>query len=164
MAFSLLKRLQAKDYATLLNLSLGLLALLSTHLLSRFAALFVIAAVFVDAADGWIARAGKGGNAFGRELDSLADMVSFGAAPAFFIFVARGDELGVLVGLFYAAMVAVRLAAFNLQKTKNYRGLPSPAAALLVLAGLYVFGDGLVTPLVAGLLMVANFELKKIKF
>lgn len=163
MAFSLLNKLRFKDLVTLVNLSLGLLALLSAHRLSYDAGLFVLAAILVDALDGKIARSSKGGpNAFGKELDSLADMASFGVAPAFLILANRFDELSVIVALFYASMAAVRLAHFNLQKEKGvYRGLPSPAAAFLVLVGLYFVGDAIVIPLISALLMVADVKFGK---
>lgn len=105
----------------------------------RAALLVGVAAVF-DALDGVIARKADADSEFGANLDSLADIVSFGAAPAFALFLASLNALGSLGVAACAAFVvfgAVRLARFPLVKNeRHFLGLPIPPAgvALAVLA------------------------------
>ncbi len=116
------------------------------------AAIAIIVAMILDGLDGRIARMTNTQTDFGAEYDSLADMVSFGIAPALVMFEwslksmsALGPEMakiGWLAAFFYAAMAALRLARFNVQ-TDNvekgyFRGLPSPAAAGLVISFIWV--------------------------
>jgi CDP-diacylglycerol---serine O-phosphatidyltransferase len=112
-----------------------------------------------DALDGRVARLTKTESAFGKEYDSLSDMVSFGLAPAIVTYqwgVARISEygplwrrLGWLACFFYAAAAALRLARFNSRSAvqdKNYfEGLPSPSAAALVAASIWLASDKLVS-------------------
>jgi CDP-diacylglycerol--serine O-phosphatidyltransferase len=108
----------------------------------------IFIAMIFDALDGRVARWTHTESAFGKEYDSLSDMVSFGLAPAIVTYqwgVARIAEygplwrrLGWLVCFFYAAAAALRLARFNSRiatQDKNYfEGLPSPSAAAIVAA------------------------------
>ena len=115
----------------------------------KFAAYLILLAMVFDVLDGWVARATKAVSVFGAELDSLADMVSFGVAPAL---LARQTVLiftGVTVlskptlwvcATIYVACTALRLARYNIetetnsQTHKDFKGLPSPAAAAFVSA------------------------------
>jgi CDP-diacylglycerol--serine O-phosphatidyltransferase len=108
---------------------------------------FILAAVLFDSLDGRMARITGKESSFGREFDSLADVVSFGMAPAllvFFFLLNPGQDfplvrtLGGLVGCFYLLCAAVRLARFNVlaaaedkedKAPKDFLGLPVPAAA-----------------------------------
>lgn len=106
------------------------------------AALLIVFAMFFDMLDGRVARATKTQSAFGLQLDSLADLVSFGAAPALLIYSWTLSRLG-LVGMFaafaYVACGAIRLARFNVLSMdpsgaptappKYIVGLPIPGAA-----------------------------------
>jgi len=101
------------------------------------AAWFVILAGFMDALDGKVARFSKAASAFGKELDSLADMISFGVAPAFLIYTFKLNVLGKwgwIIGMVYISASAFRLARFNLlaqsEEKKNFLGLPVPAAGI----------------------------------
>jgi CDP-diacylglycerol---serine O-phosphatidyltransferase len=101
------------------------------------AAWFVILAGFMDALDGKVARFSKAASAFGKELDSLADMISFGVAPAFLIYTFKLNVLGKwgwIIGMVYISASAFRLARFNLlaqsEEKKNFMGLPVPAAGI----------------------------------
>jgi len=125
----------------------------------------ILFAAFCDALDGRLARLGGRESLFGKEFDSIADTVSFGVAPALMVFflilgpsLGKYSELfqqiGWLVGFIYLLCVAVRLARFNVitnplvpgisknASTKDFMGLPSPAAAgfvaSLVLAMLHM--------------------------
>lgn len=110
---------------------------------------FILAAVVFDSLDGRLARMGGRTSLFGAEFDSLADVVSFGMAPAlmvfFLILAPRGDyqwfrELGWFIAFIYLLCGAVRLARFNvitnpllhrsdIESNKDFVGLPIPAAA-----------------------------------
>ncbi len=101
------------------------------------AAWFIILAGFMDALDGKVARFSKAASAFGKELDSLADMISFGVAPAFLIYTFKLNVLGKwgwIIGMVYISASAFRLARFNLlaqsEEKKNFMGLPVPAAGI----------------------------------
>ncbi len=125
----------------------------------------VLLAVAFDFLDGRVARGAGKGNDFGRELDSLADVVSFGAAPAFVTIAAAGYSIvGIVVAVVYAACAAVRLARFNLQEDKKFFvGLPSPVAGVSVAFAAALAGGtaALVVALAAGLAMAAGFRLRK---
>jgi CDP-diacylglycerol--serine O-phosphatidyltransferase len=110
-------------------------------------ACMVFLAMVFDMFDGKVARMTKTAGPFGAELDSLADVVSFGVAPAILahrlilgqpgVF-AYGERLLWLVTVFYAVMAAIRLARYNVEHSDEatpwFRGLPSPGAASLVCA------------------------------
>lgn len=108
--------------------------------------LMVISAVF-DFLDGFAARLLKAYSAIGKELDSLADLVSFGVVPAILlqerfaqtVLLAQLPEYLGWFPLILAAFSALRLAKFNLddRQTDNFIGLPTPAAALMIATGLY---------------------------
>lgn len=141
---SRLEVLKAKDYATLLCAISGIISIaLSIQKEFFLAACFIFLAAAFDFLDGKIARllnAGKdASNEFGKQIDSLADAVSFASAPAALLIASSqkgGFELLVLVAAcFYCASGIVRLALFNLQGPKEkgvYKGLPIPIAAMLV--------------------------------
>jgi len=103
------------------------------------AAIAIFIAMIMDGLDGRIARMTNTQSAFGAEYDSLADMVSFGMAPALVIFqwsLTDMGKFGWMVAFIYAACGALRLARFNTQigtQDKRYfQGLPSPAAAAII--------------------------------
>ena len=100
----------------------------------------ILASLFLDGIDGRIARmTGKQG-AFGEQLDSIADMVSFGLAPALIVYMALlrpFGKFGFMVAFIYCACAALRLALFNstlaIHTDKRwFTGLPSPSAASIV--------------------------------
>jgi CDP-diacylglycerol--serine O-phosphatidyltransferase len=104
-------------------------------------ALVLVMAVFFDYMDGKVARSLGGSSAFGEELDSLADALSFGAAPAFLIYAKYiGTEggmgmYGALGSAFFALCGVLRLARFNVTHTLgSFQGLPIPAGGLALAA------------------------------
>jgi len=138
------------------------------------AAIGVFCAMILDSLDGRVARMTNTQSAFGEQMDSLSDMVSFGAAPALisYVWALKGlGRWGWLAAFVYCACAALRLARFNVNTAvvdkRYFQGLPSPAAAALV-AGLIwvatdqgVSGSSLAWPmfvvsLYAGLTMVTN--------
>src|SRR4051812_49893816 len=104
------------------------------------AAVLIGVAMVVDTLDGFFARLTHSQSAFGAELDSLADVVSFGVAPAILAFTWGLWPLGRLgwsAGFVYVTAAALRLARFNLQGMAAHRkalftGLPRPAAAFVI--------------------------------
>jgi CDP-diacylglycerol--serine O-phosphatidyltransferase len=149
------------------------------------AALAIVVAGVLDGLDGRIARMTNTQSAFGAELDSLADMVSFGVAPALVAFSwALGPlgRLGWALAFIYVAAAALRLARFNTQldtaDRRYFNGLASPAAAGVVASLVWLCNDyglvgdqlpfemsviaGLVTGLV-GVLMVTNIRYHSFK-
>jgi CDP-diacylglycerol--serine O-phosphatidyltransferase len=139
------------------------------------AAPFIGFAVVLDMLDGRIARMTGTTSDFGVQLDSLADLISFGMAPAVLAFqwgLLPLGRMGWAVGFIYLTAAALRLARFNIQAVTDKRyfvGLPSPAAAGLVAATVFYFPGGLQTypiALLGALMMVvpALLMVSTIKF
>ena len=111
------------------------------HLIQR-AIWLILAAFACDFLDGRIARLGGKESAFGREFDSLADLVSFGVAPAFLVYRIVLEEFprtGWMVAAVYLACGALRLARFNILSmrgvtSKEFVGFPIPSAAAMVVS------------------------------
>ena len=117
------------------------------------AALFIIFAHILDGVDGYAARLTKTTSQFGVELDSLADVVSFGVAPAILVFywaLVPWGNWGWLAACTYVVCGALRLARFNVQARGvpkgHFVGLPIPAAAEMIVSTVllyyYLGGDG----------------------
>ena len=114
----------------------------------ELAIIAIIFAALFDWLDGRIARLIKGTSEVGKELDSLADVISFGVAPAFIMYFWKLNELGRfgwLLCLIYVSCVALRLARFNVNSNQEpswrdnfFEGVPSPAGGILVLTPLIV--------------------------
>ena len=84
----------------------------------RLAVLCVFAAAFLDSLDGRLARVTQTASEFGREYDSLADVITFGVAPAFLVYswgLYELERVGWILPLFYLVSTATRLARFNVQ-------------------------------------------------
>ena len=128
---------------TCLNLFCGCLAIVSSFSgMLKIAAYFILAAAIFDFLDGFAARLLRAYSAMGKELDSLADVVSFGVAPACIMYalllpatVHYGFPGWVAMSAFIIAVFsALRLAKFNIdpQQTDSFIGLPTPANALFI--------------------------------
>ncbi|GAC26384.1 CDP-diacylglycerol--serine O-phosphatidyltransferase [Paraglaciecola mesophila] len=145
------------------------------------AAVAIFIAMIFDGLDGRVARMTNTQSEFGAEYDSMADMVSFGMAPALVAYnwgLSGLGKIGWLAAFIYVAGAALRLARFNTQigiaDKRYFQGLASPAAAALVAGLVWVGGEydvngddygvlvALVTSL-AGLLMVSNFKYNSFK-
>ena len=112
------------------------------------AAVAIFVAMVMDGLDGRVARLTRTQSAFGAEYDSLADMVSFGAAPSLIVYewALKGmGKLGWIAAFIYCAGAALRLARFNTNidviDKRYFQGLPSPAAAALVAGLVWVVID-----------------------
>ncbi len=127
------------------NLLMGCVGIIFTmHESATYAAWFVWAACVFDFFDGFSARVLKVNSPIGKELDSLADMVSFGILPSVMLYetidiISSSDYLP-YAGFLVAIFSALRLAKFNIDVNQkdSFIGLPTPASALLVTSLLYV--------------------------
>lgn len=149
----------------------------------------VFCAMVLDSLDGRVARMTNTQSDFGAQMDSLSDMVSFGAAPALIVYewALRGlGKLGWIAAFVYCAGAALRLARFNTNiavvDKRFFQGLPSPAAAALVTGFIWLMDDSGFKPsgsvdwlawtafgftLYAGLTMVTNvpfYSFKDVSF
>ncbi|MEM7049832.1 MAG: CDP-diacylglycerol--serine O-phosphatidyltransferase [Acidobacteriota bacterium] len=144
------------------------------------AALLLFAAGIVDTLDGRIARLTGTDSEFGKEYDSLADLLTFGVAPALLVYLwglADLGRIGWLVPLFFVVCTATRLARFNVQTksldSRYFVGLPAPAAAGTVCSILFLAPDSewrqilvpifTVTLVVVASLMVSTFRYPSFK-
>ncbi|NNE21085.1 MAG: CDP-diacylglycerol--serine O-phosphatidyltransferase [Rhizobiales bacterium] len=143
---------------TLLAVCSGVTAIrLATEDRYELAVAAVILACLLDALDGRVARMLKGASKFGAELDSLADFVNFGVAPAMLLYMWSLHSLkniGWIVALALAICCALRLARFNVAiddpdkppfAGKFFSGIPAPAGALLAMAPMYLGFLGVIT-------------------
>ena len=162
---------------TLANLFAGFYAIVQAMNLNfDLAAIGIFVAMGMDSLDGRVARMTKTQSAFGAEFDSLADMVSFGAAPALVMYewaLRDVGKLGWIAAFLYCACAALRLARFNVMldvvDKRWFQGLPSPAAAALVAGCIWIAEDYDIDPasirgwavfvtIFAGLTMVSNLK------
>jgi CDP-diacylglycerol--serine O-phosphatidyltransferase len=149
-------RMLVPNFFTLLSLCAGLTAIrMAIEQRYEYAIALVVIAALLDGVDGRLARALRAQSRFGAELDSLADFVNFGVAPAVILFIwglgglPRG--FGWIVALVFALATGLRLARFNtmleVEKPKwqsdYFTGMPAPAGAITVLLPLYLDGLGL---------------------
>ncbi len=112
------------------------------------ACIAIFVAAVLDSLDGRVARMTNSQSAFGEQMDSLSDMVAFGAAPALIMYQWALQDLGRLgwiPAFVYIAGAALRLARFNVNigvvDKRFFQGLPSPAAAALVMGFIWVMDD-----------------------
>ncbi len=111
-------------------------------------AIGIFCAMVLDSLDGRVARMTNTQSTFGEQMDSLSDMVSFGAAPALIIYewALKGlGKLGWIAAFVYCSCAALRLARFNTNLAvvdkRFFQGLPSPAAAALVMGFIWLMDD-----------------------
>lgn len=137
------------NMVTLMTLCFGLSSI-RFALISKweFAVTFILIAAFLDGIDGRLARMLNASSNFGAQLDSLADFVNFGVAPAFVLYLWTVDEIhlkgvGWALVLFYSICCAIRLARFNTNlddedlpewSDRFFIGIPSPVGAALAIA------------------------------
>ncbi|CAN7226280.1 CDP-diacylglycerol--serine O-phosphatidyltransferase [Rhizobium tibeticum] len=117
----------------------------------------VLLAAFLDGIDGRVARLMKATSKFGAQMDSLADIVNFGVAPALVVYVFALDQarsIGWIAALIYSIAAGLRLARFNVMaerenkatwQSEYFVGVPAPAGAMLVLLPVYLGFLGLTT-------------------
>lgn len=168
---------------TLVNLFLGSVAIIIAFKGENEynAAWLIMLAAFFDLFDGWTARLLNAQSEFGKQLDSLADMVSFGVAPGILLFnwlymsltklsklstfemisASPGQNIILLSSIIYILAAALRLAKFNIShnKGRDFIGLPTPAAALIIAVIWLLINSesGLIQPLILNIYFVLSF-------
>lgn len=186
---SMIRSYTAADLLTLGNASCGTISIFlclgyiaedrSTEIRAAF--ILPIVALLLDVLDGYVARLDpRRRSHLGADLDSLADIVSFGVAPAILAF-AWGlrplGRIGWAVGFLFVAAAAVRLARFNIQSASQdkryFVGLPSPAAAAVPASTVFAYPAGfdstahalpiLAVVVVPALLMVSTIRFRSFK-
>lgn len=135
------------------------------------AAIFILVAVVLDGFDGRVARHFGITSEFGKQLDSLCDLVSFGVAPSILMFVFYLNELqflGILITMLFPLCGALRLARFNVMKGVNYFvGIPITMGGG-ILALLALLGEFISLPILAflvvflSLAMISKFKIPKL--
>ncbi|EDO17239.1 hypothetical protein Kpol_1035p53 [Vanderwaltozyma polyspora DSM 70294] len=161
--FSMIRNLHLADYITMLNGFSGFYSIVSClrftltgkpHYVQR-AHFFIFLGMCFDFFDGRVARLRNRSSLMGQELDSLADLVSFGVAPATVAFaIGFQTTLDVLILSFFVLCGLARLARFNVTvaqlpkdvtgKSKYFEGLPMPTSLLLVIGMAYLVRNGLI--------------------
>ncbi len=175
------------NFITLLSLSSGFTSIrFSLNGELELAIYLILLATIFDFFDGWFARKLKTGSNFGAELDSLSDFVSFGVAPSFLIYLWSTHALGSLgwgATLFFVICSALRLARFTtdiyitnkpINNNEYFVGLPSPAAAGLILLPLFIYFEfnfyflkneylNLLITIIIGLMMISKIPTISLK-
>ena len=152
-------RVVIPNLVTLAALAVGLTAIrFATEGKFEIAVVAVLVAAILDGLDGRIARAIRGTSRFGAELDSLADFVDFGVAPAMILYFSSLQQLksfGWFAALVFAIAAALRLARFNTMLDDPdkpawhghfFTGMPAPAGAVVGLLPMYIQQSSIVAP------------------
>ncbi len=162
-----LRSLRPADFITLLNATGGILSIYFTiHERYEIAIGCILAAIVFDFLDGKVARATKSSSDLGHDLDSLADAISFGAAPAALLVGLNGSTFATVAAILFALCGVLRLARFNVAPIKGgYEGVPIPIPSVFI--AIYYFAN-LPTEylphlyLVFAVLMISKIKIKKV--
>ncbi|WP_405293290.1 archaetidylserine synthase [Methanobrevibacter sp.] len=166
------------DIISLLNMSSGFLSIISSiNHNFELAAILMLVAIMFDSVDGWVARKinRQDDLGFGKNIDSLSDIVSFGVAPAVFIFTCINTTPGIfqtiviLVSLCIVVCGVLRLTRYNVIAgkidTSDFIGFPIPAISFAVatfyLSGLFHPYIALILSVIISLLMISNIRYPK---
>lgn len=166
------------DIISLLNMSSGFLSVVcSVNNNLNLAAILMIVAIIFDSADGWVARKTNRHDefGFGKNIDSLSDIVSFGVAPAIFIYSCINTTPGIfqtiviLISLMIVVCGVLRLTRYNViadkVNTSDFIGFPIPGISLILatfyLSGLYNPNIALILSVIVSLLMISNIRYPK---
>lgn len=174
--FRILKLLKFADLFTLVNVALGIASIiLSIDDNFNYASFVLLIAVVFDYLDGKIAKAMHQQSVFGKELDSLADTVSFGVAPAIFGFslmqVASNVKqlqitFGIIAFTIFLFCGILRLARYNIMEMKgSFQGMPITLNGIIIPLAYFLNTPIRFYPyiyLVLGILMVSSFRIKKL--
>ena len=167
------KFIAISDIISLSNMSCGFLSVLSSMNHNfELAALLMIFAIMFDSVDGWVARKTNRQDTlgFGKNIDSLSDVVSFGLAPAIFVYSTINttstfiQPIVILICLFIVICGVLRLTRYNviadLIETKDFIGFPIPGIAFILstyyLSGLYNMYIALILSLIVSLIMIST--------
>lgn len=156
---------------TLCNFACGVLAILAVFG-ERIGLGFVLISLGIvfDLFDGWTARKLNAVSEFGKELDSLSDIVTFGVAPAvleyYFVLYELG-QVGVIIALLYCICSVLRLARFNATQSElpTFIGLPVPLAAIGLMICTWLMSPGFLAigTCILAYLMVSNIKIPHFK-
>ncbi|PWA12662.1 CDP-diacylglycerol--serine O-phosphatidyltransferase [Pueribacillus theae] len=163
---------QLANGITLLNLSFGIIAILIILKgYSHMSLLFIFLAALFDRFDGMVARKYNAESDFGKELDSLCDLVSFGVAPALLIYQTTLFEMpriGMMLTILYILCGAIRLARYNVKEFDGvFYGIPITVAGVamtlssLLVPYLPILFFAILTALLT-VLMVSNIRVAKV--
>ena len=180
------------NIVTLANLGIGCLGIIFIFGNSwGYAAICLGICLILDFLDGFLARLLHASSELGKQLDSFADLVSFGLVPGFWLYVHLGQtydlgselwgiELFPLIGLCIPILSTIRLAKFNLSPpSPHFQGLPTPANTILIVSIILIshyYSETSMAPLlslpffwvilvgISGFLMLSNFPLLSLKF
>ena len=157
-------RLMVPNLITVLAICAGLTGIrYAIEFRYELAVQMVLIAAFLDGIDGRIARLMKATSKFGAQMDSLADIINFGVAPAMVLYIFVLDQahsLGWIAALIYTIAAGLRLARFNVMSERDIKapwqssyfvGVPAPAGAFLVLLPVYLSFLGLAPSNIMGL-------------
>ena len=175
---SIRKFIAISDIISLLNMSCGFISILnSINQNFELAALFMIFAIMFDSVDGWVARKINRNDAldFGKNIDSLSDAVSFGVAPAIFLYSTINTTTGIIqpitiiVGLLIVICGVLRLTRYNVIadkiETKDFIGFPIPGIAFILatlyLSGIYNLYLALILSIIISLIMISTIRYPK---
>ena len=156
------------DFFTIANFSFGMLSIFFS-MRGEFtaAAVMLLCAVAMDFLDGRIARATGTTNEFGKQLDSLSDLLSFGVAPAVFGYgLGLKSPIAIIVLIYFAVCGMLRLARFNISKEKGFIGVPITVNGLLFPVIYFIIGGFnnyiLFFYIIMALLMISTIKIKKL--
>ena len=170
--------LAISDFVSLLNMSSGFLSIIcSINHNFELSAILMIIAIMFDSIDGWVARKTNRQDdlGFGKNIDSLSDAISFGAAPAVFIYTSINtasialQSIVILVSLLIAVCGVLRLTRYNVIadhiNISGFIGFPIPGISLVIatyyLSGLYNSYIALILSIIVSLLMISNIKYPK---
>lgn len=163
---------QVANTITITNLSFGIIAIiLITRELAHMSLVFIFLAALLDRFDGMAARYFHSESLFGKELDSLSDIVSFGIAPALLIYMTDLSSMlwvGIAATVFYIAAGAIRLARYNVKEFDgSFYGVPITAAGVLLTLSYFLspyIGPPffVILMVVLGIAMISNIRIAKI--
>ena len=165
--FRLMKLVKFADLFTLLNVALGLVSItFSIENNFKYAAVLLIIAVAFDYLDGKVAQLMRQQSEFGKELDSLADTVSFGVAPAIFGFSIIQTPLAIISFAIFLFCGILRLAKYNIMELKGaFQGMPITLNGVFI-PFFYLIGAPVrfypYIYLVLGILMISSFRVKRL--
>ena len=171
IGMNIFRILKVADIFTVGNLCCGLLAIFhASNEGFAFAASFLFLALIMDTLDGKVAKLMHQQNTFGKQLDSLADLISFGVAPVFLYYALCEPETGIiLILILFVVCGMLRLARYNLSEEEGFEGVPITVNGIIFpsLYLLYIFQPASIAlwPLVfatMSVLMVSTLKLKRI--
>jgi len=154
--------LKVPDVVTLSNALLGLLSIFVAYAgYPDMAFVLILMAAVADGVDGYLARR-YSGSEIGEYLDSLADVISFGVAPAAVVFIACGSSISCVVGAvvcIYLVCGILRLARFNTTQKSipDFEGLPITAAAVVIASYMLLDGKYVYTHVVLAILILLAY-------